>query len=284
MNDVHLRNVGYAFCLAPSIQTRDSYDAILRYMYANEYSTGDRTSFIVTSSCSKEILPMEDYHEIDRSFVDTGDIAIRNIMLYMGLKSVLVLSGTTESDVDILESFCIYVAKVMNGGFCTIFAPMTEIVDMIKYRLRPITDHVNDVSGWSRTYEAKNILPWNDSNTCVWCLDGNGDYPVGVGPDDAAIMKAIQYNRGSPISTLRRLSSYLISCLPWEEIMAAGVSSEDQYEKGGLSLCRRCSATATWDFTGYILISTKDLSSIHMGDIRGSHTAARVNSILLKHR
>jgi len=241
MDITHRSNNGYTFWISQVLNTSSEYDQFVAKIEREEYRLSQSGTFIIVDERSRDSLSPSDVQEIHVGMIHRSDSAIRSIITSMGCRPILLIVGDDRSYLlSTKRALAVLITRLMGDTKCTIISEPLHIVDTL--------------SGYNWQADLR------DSDR--------------LSEKTISTMRGIQFSKGEPITTLYRLTSYLYSCLNWEDpsLIVAGVAHisettptqlEDIIAQGS-----SCKGEDTWSIHGYMLLRVDKMHGYNL-DTRG---------------
>lgn len=223
-------NIGYTFWISPVLKDSSEYNQLLHLLDSQGYKASAPNTFILLDRRSQGAVDSSDVQEIHTNMIISSDSAIGSIILTMGRKPVLMIVGDDQIGVtDGIKKFlAILITRLMQDTRCTIISENLSVIDTM------------------------NGYEWQKD------LISQGDRRLDI--STLSTLRGVQFSRGQPIRNLYRLTSYLLSCLNWEDtsLVAAGAAVISEITGSSLEEILAqgdsCKGVYSWNIHGYMLI------------------------------
>jgi len=243
------RDIGYTFWLCNDVY---SLNDLKSYIRDQEYSLDSAKTFIVIPDSLSISIPWDQIIRIPHTIIDNKDQSLESVIRTMSYRPIITITGRSCVD-DLL-----IITRIMGESFCTIIEGFPSILNTMNHRI---------------------------VGKSVWIKDGDFFIPSSIHVNDISIFKAIQYNHGNKIDNLRKVTSYLQSCLDWNDttLAMAGIINVDQYipdKMRNIIFNNKCHCIESWNFKSYRLICVDNIESIMT--IPDGKRAMRLDGIIMK--
>lgn len=227
-------NIGYTFWIAPRLRSSRDYNQLVSRIEREGYKLSQPEVFIIVDDTSRMAINPSDVQEISTDMFLNNDMAIYSILRIMGRKPVIMLAGNNEVAHSLISKRALAVAitRQMGDTRCTIISEPLYVVNTMD------------------NYDWESLIGSNAGTNPSDKLNENS----------LSALRGIQFSRGQPITTLYNLTSYLLSCLNWEDpsLIVAGAAhisevSHSQLETI-LSQGGSCKGENTWGIHGYMIL------------------------------
>lgn len=196
MDNAKRTDIGYTFWLVSHLQSEKQYVDLIQRMHREEYTLTSNNVYMILDDRSKSAIPAGDIQRINVDMILAEDTAVRSILLSMSKPLIMISESignkVSPYDLKVKKMLSILIARLMGSTFCTLIDADKDI-------------HIVDVIHRSISDKA---IEYGTSTQ-----DANKDVIESTISEQLNTMKSIQFNRGNPILTLRRLTSYLINII-----------------------------------------------------------------------
>lgn len=253
MGDTTKSNIGYTFWLVSNLCNSTEFNLLVEKMHKEQYRIDEYDTFIITDETSRGAIDESDVIEIPSSMIRDEDSAIYSIVNSMKTRRVLLITSDDKSEVSSLamkKALAVIITHQFGDTRCTIISEPLSVVNTM------------DDTQWEK-----------------YIGSSNQGVEKRLSNESLSVLRGIQFSRGESIITLYRLTSYLLSCLNWEDssLVAVGIAHINEVTHSQLedilSQKSPCKGEYTWNMHGYIHLRIDRLEGYNF-------TTPRLSSIL----
>lgn len=215
------------------------YAHLIETLHREEYRIDEPDTYVIVDERSTDALSSTDVQEIDASMIRGRDYAIASILRVIRRPVLMVMGDQSES---IKITLACFITSLMGEKRCTIITESCSIVNTC-------------------------------SDDLQWIPSG-----VELTEEDILILRGIQYSRGHPITSLYRLTSYLISSLRWTDRRILGATATHIHDINPHLITK---GEYTDQYRGYLHLYVERVLPKDHSDVNLSGGIYKIHSLIL---